>query len=76
MSQASYRRGVLLAKRRALMDDWSKFCTGYNVPAIMAASGSSRASRLCWDAPRQPTRPSHEMLPRAGADFSNAPKIR
>jgi integrase len=27
-TEAAYRRGDMLDKRRALMDDWAKFCTG------------------------------------------------
>jgi integrase len=33
--EASYRRGALLEKRRALMDDWASFCaSGDNVVAL------------------------------------------
>jgi len=32
-SEAAYRRGDLIEKRRALMSDWANYCAAVRVPA-------------------------------------------
>ena len=36
-SEAAYRRGDLIEKRRALMSDWASYCAAVRVPAGVAA---------------------------------------
>jgi integrase len=43
--EAAYQRGELLAKRRELMDQWCKYCSGLKLPRPRQSSSPSRARR-------------------------------